>query len=50
MPRLREIGARPMAFIRSVQALPGGMLMLPPLAWWLDRRRGRVRPGAAVPR
>ncbi len=31
-----------------VLALPGGMLMLPVLAWWLDRRRGR--PGAAVPR
>ena len=108
MPRLKEIGARPAAFIRSVQALtlrekqflvgemvqvkglmpllmkprnkqkwtpedkqeltqhlrrlssishylivlalPGGMLMLPALAWWLDRRRGRGRPGAAVPR
>ena len=22
-------------------AMPGGMLMLPALAWWLDRRRGR---------
>ncbi|MBI2509578.1 MAG: hypothetical protein HYV99_06335 [Betaproteobacteria bacterium] len=108
MPRLREIGARPVAFIRSVRdlttrekqfllgemvqvkglmpllmkprnkqrwtpedknelavhlrrlssishyllvlALPGGMLMLPVLAWWLDRRRGRIRAGGAVPR
>jgi len=24
-----------------VFALPGGMILLPALAWWLDRRRGR---------
>ena len=29
-----------------VLALPGGLLMLPALAWWLDRRRNR---GAANP-
>ena len=23
--------------------MPGGVLMLPILAWWLDRRRGRAR-------
>lgn len=28
-----------------VLALPGGMLMLPALAWWLDRRRNRNRAG-----
>ena len=33
-----------------VLALPGGVLMLPALAWWLDRRRGRARASAAVPR
>lgn len=33
-----------------VLALPGGMLMLPALAWWLDRRRDRIRPDGAVPR
>jgi len=33
-----------------VLAMPGGMLMLPVLAWWLDRRRNRKRGGAAVPR
>ena len=27
-----------------VLVMPGGMLMLPALAWWLDRRRNR-RPG-----
>jgi hypothetical protein len=24
-------------------ALPGGLMLLPVLAWWLDRRRGRRR-------
>ena len=33
-----------------VLAMPGGMLMLPALAWWLDRRRNRNRAGPAVPR
>jgi len=27
-----------------VLALPGSFLMLPALAWWLDRRRNRVQP------
>ncbi len=27
-----------------VLALPGSFLMLPALAWWLDRRRNRQRP------
>jgi hypothetical protein len=31
-------------------ALPGGLLMLPALAWWLDRRRNGDRTGPAVPR
>ena len=31
-----------------VLALPGGLLMLPALAWWLDRRRNRGRPAAPV--
>ena len=26
---------------------PGGVFMLPALAWWLDRRRNRVRPPAS---
>ena len=26
---------------------PGGFFMLPALAWWLDRRRGRARPTAS---
>jgi hypothetical protein len=28
-----------------VLALPGGLLILPALAWWLDRRRNRNRAG-----
>ena len=28
-----------------VLALPGSFLMLPALAWWLDRRRNRTPPG-----
>lgn len=31
-----------------VFAMPGGLLMLPALAWWLDRRRGRNR--GVIPR
>ena len=31
----------------AVLALPGGLAMLPVLAWWLDRRRGRRAPQAA---
>lgn len=30
--------------------MPGGLLMLPALAWWLDRRRNRLRAGTPVPR
>jgi hypothetical protein len=29
-----------------VLALPGSFILLPALAWWLDRRRNRVQPGA----
>jgi hypothetical protein len=29
-----------------VLALPGSFLMLPALAWWLDRRRNRQHPAA----
>ena len=32
-----------------VIALPGSFLMLPALAWWLDRRRNRQQPGPAAP-
>ncbi|MCX8017600.1 MAG: hypothetical protein N2690_06870 [Rhodocyclaceae bacterium] len=35
-----------------ILALPGSFLLLPVLAWWLDRRRdrrGATRRGAAVP-
>jgi hypothetical protein len=32
-----------------VLALPGSFLMLPALAWWLDRRRNRQRPGLGAP-
>jgi hypothetical protein len=31
-----------------VMAMPGGMLALPVLAWWLDRRRNRRPSGPAV--
>jgi hypothetical protein len=31
-----------------VLAMPGGMLMLPVLAWWLDRRRNRRPAGPTV--
>lgn len=33
-----------------VIAMPGGFFMLPALAWWLDRRRNRLRTGTPVPR
>lgn len=33
-----------------VLVMPGGLLMLPALAWWLDRRRGRNRVGGITPR
>jgi len=32
-----------------VLALPGGLLMLPALAWWLDGRRNRNRAQPATP-
>ena len=32
-----------------VLALPGSFLMLPALAWWLDRRRNRQQPAAPAP-
>jgi len=28
----------------AVTALPGSFLLLPALAWWLDRRRNRTKP------
>ncbi|TSA50133.1 MAG: hypothetical protein D4R48_02125 [Nitrosomonadales bacterium] len=28
----------------AVIALPGSFLLLPVLAWWLDRRRNRTKP------
>ena len=31
-----------------VMVMPGGMLALPVLAWWLDRRRNRRPSGPAV--
>ena len=31
----------------AVLVLPGGLAMLPALAWWLDRRRGRRAPQPA---
>jgi hypothetical protein len=34
----------------AVIVLPGGLLMLPALAWWLDRRRNGSRPGATLQR
>ena len=32
-----------------VLALPGSFILLPALAWWLDRRRHRSHPGAPRP-
>jgi hypothetical protein len=32
-----------------VLVMPGGLVILPVLAWWLDRRRGRRAPPAAAP-
>jgi len=32
-----------------VLALPGSFILLPALAWWLDRRRNRKQPGSASP-
>lgn len=34
----------------AVLVLPGGLLFLPALAWWLDRRRGGPRAGASPQR
>ena len=34
----------------AVLILPGGLLMLPALAWWLDRRRSGIRQSAPVQR
>jgi len=31
-----------------VLAMPGGILILPALAWWLDRRRNRRPSGSAM--
>lgn len=31
----------------AVIVLPGGLAVLPVLAWWLDRRRGRRAPSQA---
>lgn len=31
-----------------VLVMPGGFFVLPALAWWLDRRRNRVRPPAST--
>ena len=33
-----------------VLAMPGGVLLLPALAWWLERRRSRVRAGPSARR
>ena len=38
MRRLRQVSP----YI-AVLVLPGGLAMLPALAWWLDRRRGQPR-------
>lgn len=38
MRRLRDVSPYIVVF-----AMPGGLAMLPILAWWLDRRRGRQR-------
>ena len=32
-----------------VLALPGSFILLPVLAWWLDRRRNRSQPGTPSP-
>ena len=32
-----------------VLASPGSFIMLPALAWWLDRRRNRKQPGTPSP-
>jgi hypothetical protein len=33
-----------------VLAMPGGVLLLPALAWWLDRRRSPIRAGPSARR
>ena len=33
-----------------VLVMPGGVLLLPAFAWWLDRRRSRVRAGPSARR
>jgi len=39
---LRSLGELAPAI--ALFALPGGSLLLPLLAWFLDRRKGRIRP------
>ena len=41
MRRLRDVSPYIVVF-----AMPGGLAMLPVLAWWLDRRRGQKRLAA----
>ena len=45
MVHLRRISALSPYLV--VLVMPGGLLMLPALAWWLDRRRLRDRAPAA---
>ncbi len=59
MSRIKALMVRPVAIYRTLSDLshrerrhllvmPGGMLALPVLTWWLDRRRTRRPAGSAV--
>jgi len=53
MPTLRDFAVRPGVFISRylvVLVIPGGVLLLPALAWWLDRRRSGIRAGPSARR
>ena len=46
--RMHLIRLRQVSPYIAVIVLPGGLAMLPALAWWLDRRRGRRKIAADV--
>jgi hypothetical protein len=59
MSRIKALMGRPVTTYRTLSDLsdrerrrllvmPGGMLALPVLAWWLDRRRNRRPAGSAA--
>ena len=46
--RMHLVRLRAVSPYIAVIVLPGGLAMLPALAWWLDRRRGRRKIAADI--